>query len=98
MADIRVDAFQMVETSCGVCDHADELRSELELLSLQWDSVLSRWSGVAAVSYAALWEEWHDGAVKLVETLVRSSELLERAAANYVSQEDASACAVRAGI
>jgi WXG100 family type VII secretion target len=74
---------------------ADELRAELTRLSSDWDCVLAGWSGAAAASYAALWEEWHDGAVTLVETLARSSELLEQATVAYDAQEAASARAVR---
>lgn len=75
---------------------AEELRSKLTRLSKEWDSVWSGWSGAAAASYAALWEEWHTGAAKLVETLARSSQLLERAAVSYDEQEIASAGWVRA--
>jgi WXG100 family type VII secretion target len=71
------------------------LRAELATLSREWDNVISGWSGAAASSYAALWEEWHDGAAKIVETLAKSSRLLERAAVRYDEQETTSARSVR---
>jgi WXG100 family type VII secretion target len=74
---------------------AEELRAELAMLSREWDTVISGWSGAAASTYAALWEDWHDGAAKLVETLAASSQLLEQAAATYGEQETRSAQAVR---
>ena len=41
------------------------------------------------------WEDWHDCAVQLVETLARSTQLLERAAKAYDEQEGAAVRAVR---
>ncbi|RDH74899.1 hypothetical protein DVS77_30055 [Mycolicibacterium moriokaense] len=46
-------------------------------------------AGAAASRYAALWEDWHDGAVTLIDALARSSRLLERAAVAYDEQETA---------
>ena len=71
------------------------MRAELTILSREWDSVLSGWFGTAASSYAALWDEWHDSAAKLVESLDESRQLLERAAAAYEEQEATSARSVR---
>jgi WXG100 family type VII secretion target len=85
----------VLTTSHAVGGEAEGLRAELGRLSQEWDSVVSGWSGAAASSYAALWEEWHDGAAKLVETLARSSQLLQRAAVAYDEQETASAGSVR---
>jgi WXG100 family type VII secretion target len=68
---------------------------ELARLSREWDHVVSGWSGAAASSCATLWEEWHDGAAKLVERLAHSSYLLERAAVAYDQTETISAQSVR---
>jgi WXG100 family type VII secretion target len=95
VVNVRVDAPRAVETSHAVAVDADELRAELSRLSHEWGTVLSGWSGAAASSYADRWEEWHDGAAKLVERLAQSSQLLERAAKAYDEQEAASARAVR---
>ena len=94
-SDIRVDVPRALKTSHAVGGEAEGLRAELARLSQEWDSVLSGWSGAAASSYAALWEEWRDGAAKLVDTLTRSSQLLERAAVSYDEQEVVSPGSVR---
>jgi WXG100 family type VII secretion target len=85
----------VLTTAHAVGGEAEGLREELARLSHEWDTVLSGWSGAAASSYAALWEEWHDSAAELVETLARSSRLLERAAVSYDEQEAASAVSMR---
>ncbi|MDX1883189.1 WXG100 family type VII secretion target [Mycolicibacterium sp. 120270] len=94
MVDIRVDVSRTLEASRGVGSDAEELRTELIRLAGEWDAVISGWSGAAAAAYAAHWEEWQDGATKLVESLTRSTQLLEQAAAAYAEQEGASAAAV----
>ena len=95
MVNVRVDAPHVVKTSHAVTGDADELRAELSRLSHEWSAVLSGWSGAAASSYADHWEEWHDGAAKLVARLAQSSQLLERAATAYDDREAASIRAVR---
>jgi WXG100 family type VII secretion target len=95
VATIRVDVLRALATSHAVAGDADELRAELSSLSREWAAVLAGWSGAAASSYATHWEEWHDGAVKLVDTLARSSGLLEQAAVAYDAQEVASVRAMR---
>jgi WXG100 family type VII secretion target len=94
VVNVSVDAPRAVNTSHAVGGDAEELRAELSSLSREWDAVLAGWSGVAASSYAARWEEWHYGATRLVETLARSSELLGQAAVAYDEQEAASARAM----
>jgi WXG100 family type VII secretion target len=95
VSHVRVDVPRTLHTSSAVGGDAEELRAELARLSREWDKVLSGWSGAAAASYAALWEEWHDGAANIVETLAESSQLLERAAMRYDEQETSSARSVR---
>jgi WXG100 family type VII secretion target len=95
VVNVRVDAPRAVKTSHAVAGDADELRAELSRLSHEWGAVLSGWSGIAASSYAGHWEEWRDGAAKLVERLAHSSQLLERAAKAYDEREAASVRAVR---
>jgi WXG100 family type VII secretion target len=95
LSRISVDVPRALTTSRAVNGDAEELRAELAMLSREWDTVISGWSGAAASKYAALWEDWHDGAAKLVETLAASSQLLERAAAAYGEQETGAAQTVR---
>ncbi|WP_123026151.1 WXG100 family type VII secretion target [Mycolicibacterium stellerae] len=95
LSRISVDVPRVLGTSRAVNGDAEELRAELAMLSREWGTVISGWSGAAASTYAALWEEWHDAAATLVESLAGSSQLLERAAVKYDEQESASAVSVR---
>jgi WXG100 family type VII secretion target len=95
VSNIRVDVPRTLESCHALVGDAEGLRAELARLSQKWDDVISGWSGVAASSYAALWEEWHGRAADLVETLGSSSQLLERASLRYDEQETSSARTVR---
>ncbi len=95
MAELKVDEALTLDTSHAVNGDAEELRAELARIARGWDNVVSGWSGAAASSYAALWEEWHDGAAKLVEILAESTRRLEHAAAAYEDREDRSATMLR---
>jgi WXG100 family type VII secretion target len=92
---LKVDVAETLTTSQVVSDDADELRAELARLSREWDNVASGWSGAAASAFAPLWDEWHDGAAKLVETLAESCRRLERSAVAYEEQESGSADLLR---
>jgi WXG100 family type VII secretion target len=92
---LKVDAAHALETSGVVGDDAEELRSELARIAREWDDVSSGWSGAAATAYASLWEEWREGAAKLVEILAESTRRLEHAAVAYDGQEVRSATTLR---
>lgn len=74
-------------TSHAVSNNAEELREELSRLSREWDTVSHGWSGVAASVYTPIWEEWHEGATRLVETLAESSRSLAQAAILYEERD-----------
>jgi WXG100 family type VII secretion target len=88
---LRVDADTAFTTSHGVSNEADELREELARLSREWDNLSHGWSGVAASAFAPAWEEWHEGAARIVEALAESSRRLAQAAVLYEERDNNSA-------
>jgi WXG100 family type VII secretion target len=80
----------------AVMAQAVELREELDRLAQEWDDVSSGWSGMAASAYASAWQDWHEGAVRLLDSLHDVSENLCRAAVTYEQQDAAAAQATSA--
>jgi WXG100 family type VII secretion target len=92
MADhLRVTADVAFNTAHAVSNDAEELREELARLSREWDNISRGWSGTAASALASIWEEWHEGAAKVVEALAESSRCLAEAAVRYDEQDGVSA-------
>nr|CRL75499.1 Fis family transcriptional regulator [Mycolicibacterium malmesburyense] len=60
----------------------------------EWDNLSRGWSGAAASAYTAIWEEWHEGAAKVVESLAESSHKLAQAALQYQEHDAASASTI----
>jgi WXG100 family type VII secretion target len=96
MADhLKVHADEMFATSHAISNDAEELREELAAIARGWEDVSHGWSGNAASAYDALWQEWHEGAIKLVDVLSESSNRLGRAAVSYQNQDANSAEGLR---
>jgi WXG100 family type VII secretion target len=92
MADhLRVDADAAFNTAHVVSNEAEELREELAHMSREWDNVSHGWSGVAASAFAPAWEEWHEGAARIVEALAESSRRLAQGAVLYEERDISSA-------
>jgi WXG100 family type VII secretion target len=92
MADhLRVDADAAFNTSHVVGNEAEELRDELSRLSREWDNLSHGWSGMAASAFGPAWEEWHEGAARIVEALAESSRRLAQAAVLYEERDISSA-------
>lgn len=91
MDQLRVDADQAYNTSHAVSNDAEELRDELAQLEHDWDTLSRGWSGVASSAYSAIWEDWRQGAITLVEALAESSQKLGVAAVRYSEQDADSA-------
>jgi WXG100 family type VII secretion target len=90
--ELRLHADDAFATSHSVSNDAEELREELADVAREWQNMSHGWSGAAASAYDALWQEWYEGAAKVVDVLAESSEKLAQAATAY-EQQDA-ACAV----
>ena len=96
MADhLQVRADEMFATSHSVSNDAEELREELAAIAREWEDVSHGWSGDAASAYDALWQEWHEGAIKLVDVVSELSHGLGRAAMSYQDQDTSSADVIR---
>jgi WXG100 family type VII secretion target len=92
MADqLRVDADQAFTTSHAVSIDAEELREQLSHLSWEWDNLSHTWSGIAASAFTPAWEEWKEGASKIIEALAESSRRLAQAGLIYEEQDTSSA-------
>ncbi|MGV0656606.1 WXG100 family type VII secretion target [Mycolicibacterium thermoresistibile] len=89
--NLKVDTEHAFSTAHAVCNDAEELRQELAGIVREWDNISRGWSGTAASAYAAIWEEWHEGAAKVVETLAESSRRLAEAAVRYNERDADSA-------
>lgn len=87
MASLKVNADVAFNTAHSVGNDAEELREELSRLTREWDNVSHGWSGAAAAAFAPIWEEWHEGAAKIVETLAESSRNLAQAAVSYQEED-----------
>lgn len=94
MRELMVNASAVFDVSHALSNHAQELRDELNELSNRWDDLSHGWSGIAASAFAPAWEHWHEGAGKLVETLVARADRLGRAAVAYEDQDQDAAGAV----
>ncbi|MGV9800593.1 WXG100 family type VII secretion target [Mycobacterium sp. NPDC003449] len=91
---LNVNTDAAVTTAHAVSDDAAELRTELERIAGEWQSVAHGWSGAAASAYTDIWEEWHEGATRLVDVLAESARALSQAAVHYDQQDASSAQAV----
>lgn len=95
MADpLRVNAAEAFNTAHAIANHAEELRDELQQLAREWQNLSHGWEGVAASAYTPAWDEWHEGAAKIVEVLSEESEQLARAAAAYDNTDSSAAQAL----
>lgn len=88
---LEVDTDAAFNTSRAVSTDAEELREGLVELSHEWANVSRGWSGAAASAYTPLFQEWEEGASKLVESLAESAHLLAEAASRYQEQDSVSA-------
>jgi WXG100 family type VII secretion target len=93
---LEVDTDAAFNASHSVSLDADELREGVAELAHEWANVSRGWSGAAASAYTPLFEEWQEGAFKLVESLSESAHLLAEAAVRYQEQDTVSAESVAA--
>ena len=91
MKQLTVDAAVALQAAQGVGSDATELQEELSRLEREWQDIAHGWKGSAAAAYAALWEQWHDGAIKVVQSVAESAEKLNQAATLYTQQDEESA-------
>lgn len=84
MSDLGVTTSALAGVAGELDSVADGLRTGLGSLDGEVSALLgSGWSGEAASAYDDVWREWHDGAQRVVEGLMRMSALLQDAAQRY---------------
>lgn len=92
MKQLTVDVEVALKAANSVGSDAAELREELASLQREWHDIAHGWKGSAASAYAALWEQWHDGATRVVQTVADAAQDLTQAALLYAQQDEQSAC------
>ncbi|MEN4475751.1 WXG100 family type VII secretion target [Mycolicibacterium cosmeticum] len=91
---LEVDPAAVFATAQTLSNHAEDLREELRGLSREWDDLSHSWSGVAASAYLPPWEEWHEAAAKLTDSLSETAARLAEAGSVYDEQDSDSAQAL----
>lgn len=91
-----VNSGAAFNTGQAVMAQAVELREELDRLVHEWDGLSDSWSGAAASAYKSAWQDWNEGATKLLDSLSDLSEKLCRAAVDYEEQDAEAAQAANA--
>lgn len=89
---LRADPDEIRAVAKQQSAQADELWDEVVKLSQKMvDLTDSGWLGTAATSHASAWARWVDSAKQVAAALSQDSMLLNQAANNYTTQEDAQA-------
>lgn len=94
MKQLRVDVDQAFAASRALGNDAVELGEELDHLQRDWHNVSREWSGTAATTYTAAWEEWLEAATTLVDALEQRSQKLGQAAVSYAERDNQSGAAI----
>jgi WXG100 family type VII secretion target len=83
------DAFQQALHDVQV--GAGDLHTHRDHVDLQVRGFLEAgWTGPAAESFSAAWDDWTAGASDVLDGLVAMGQLLDAAYADYVAQDEAS--------
>lgn len=95
MKHLQVDVDQALTASRALGNDAIELGEELDRLQHDWHNVSREWSGTAAATYSAAWEEWLEAATLLVDALEERSQKLGMAAVSYAERDSESGAEIR---
>lgn len=94
MKHLQVDVDQAFAASRALGNDAVELGEELDRLQHHWHNVSREWSGTAAATYCAVWEQWLEAATLLVDALEDRSQKLGMAAVSYAERDSESGAAI----
>jgi WXG100 family type VII secretion target len=98
VANLGVETSALVAVAGELNSVAEGLRSGVTSLDSEVTGLLgSGWSGEAASAHSGVWQEWREGAHRVVEGLATMSGLLQEAA-NRDSTTDASGAAGISGV
>lgn len=77
------ETSEMLGASDLAADAATGLKAELERLTRVWEDLSSTWEGRAASAFRPEWDEWTEGASKVIEALDGSAKLLAQHAYTF---------------
>jgi WXG100 family type VII secretion target len=89
---VEVVVTELHSASAELAGAAQRLQDGLSGVNDEITELLgSGWKGDAASAYAPVWQQWNDGARKVVEGLARMSELLDIAGREYARTDESAA-------
>ncbi|MCP9273844.1 WXG100 family type VII secretion target [Mycolicibacterium arenosum] len=92
---VEVVVSELHSASARLQDAAQRLRDGLAGVNDETTDLLgSGWKGGAASAYAPPWQQWNEGAKKVVEGLQRMSELLDIAGNEYAKTDQSAAASL----
>lgn len=92
---VEVVVAELHSASASLANAAQRLQDGLSSVNDETTELLeSGWRGGAASAYAPVWQQWNDGARKVVEGLQRMSELLDIAGKEYAKTDQSAAGSV----
>jgi WXG100 family type VII secretion target len=86
---------QMQQAAAKVDDVNNQVRSQLNSLQSQVESVQAHWTGQAASTFQALMIRYHEDAQKLSQALTDIAEQIRTSGQTYAAQDHAAQEAVR---
>ncbi|MBI3226167.1 MAG: WXG100 family type VII secretion target [Mycolicibacterium cosmeticum] len=92
--ELHFNTENLFDACNAIGSYAEDLRDELARLSREWDNLSHSWSGTAASAFSPAWDEWHQGAAKIVELLAETARNLALAATSYGENDSHSASAL----
>lgn len=90
-APLNVDPAQLHSASALAGDAARDLQREFEQLAHRWEDVSGTWDGVASRAFQPEWEQWREGAQKVIAALDSTSVLLAQHAYEFPQADQSSA-------
>lgn len=74
---------EMLSASDLAADASIDLKNELERITHAWEDLSSTWEGRAASAFRPEWDEWTEGATKVIEALDGVAKLLAQHAYQF---------------
>lgn len=94
-ASVEVVVAELHSASARLETSAQELRDGLASVDDETTQLLGAdWKGGAASAYAPAWQQWYEGATKVVDGLQQMSELLDAAGTAYTTTDESAAQSV----
>jgi WXG100 family type VII secretion target len=82
MGTLTADHEEFRDAVTGLHDAAERLTTCRDRAARSVDGLLGSWHGAASSAYAAGWDEWSDGAGRVLEGLATMATLLDAVSAD----------------